>query len=611
MTVDDQRRGVTVVVPTWNALAYTKECLGALREVTEHDDWRVVVVDNGSTDGTVEWLRAQAWLSVLPQPQNLGYARACNLGMTAADPADDIVLLNNDVVVDDPQWLTNLQAAAHSDPAAGVVGARLLADDGRISHLGSYLLPVSLRGEQLGGQELDVGQCRRTREVEAVVFALVYLRRDTLDRVGLLDESYFAYFEDSDYCLRVRRAGLKVLVAGDVGAVHRGNVSTRENKVDFWPMFNRSRKIFAKQWSSWLDRGAYDQELVWHSVLNRAPGYAVQSRNLMKALHFAGVRIAYRDAYEGEKRQTDDLLVNDLLKRPVRRDVPQVAFCQADVFKGVEGRVRAGWTMLEVSGLPEEWVDGCNAMTEVWVPSSFNRETFVDSGVRRPVHVMPLGVDVHYFNPGITAFRPSPRYTFLSVFEWGERKGAELLLQAYADEFKASEDVLLLLSVYNRDRAIDVRHEVARALPSSSPPVVVMVNPEFAASQMAALYRSADCFVLPSRGEGWGMPVLEAMACGLPAIATQWSAMADFLDQTVGYPLAVKALVPARARCPWYEGFDWAEPDVEHLRVLMRTVAENPVEARRRGMAAAASVAASYSLEEAARRVKDRLRELA
>ena len=238
---DGEGTAVTIVVPTWNALAYTKECLAALREVTEHPDWRVVVVDNGSTDGTLGWLRDQAWLTVLAQPENLGYGRACNIGIAAARPGDDIVLLNNDVVVDDPGWLARLQDAAHADPSVGIAGARLLAGDGRLSHTGSHMLPVSLRGEQEGGQELDVGQCRRRREVEAVVFALVYLRRDTIEQVGVLDEAYFAYFEDSDYCLRVRRAGRTVVYAGDVSATHHGNVSTRENKVDFFPLFNRSR----------------------------------------------------------------------------------------------------------------------------------------------------------------------------------------------------------------------------------------------------------------------------------------------------------------------------------------------------------------------------------
>ena len=150
---------------------------------------------------------------------------------------------------------------------------------------------------------------------------------------------------------------------------------------------------------------------------------------------------------------------------------------------------------------------------------------------------------------------------------------------------------------------MDVRHEITKLLPSRCPPVVVMVSPEFPTYQMGSLYRSADCFVLSTRGEGWGMPILEAMASGLPAIATDWSAIPDFLHEGVGYPLAVKSLVPARARCPWYDGFEWAEPDVDHLRALMRSVTEDPVEARRRGTAAAAEVAATYSIERAVERV--------
>jgi glycosyltransferase involved in cell wall biosynthesis len=226
------------------------------------------------------------------------------------------------------------------------------------------------------------------------------------------------------------------------------------------------------------------------------------------------------------------------------------------------------------------------------------------------VRVMPFGVDVDYLNPEITSYRPSTRFTFLSVFEWGERKAPELLLRAYVEEFKESEDVLLLLSVFNRDPTVEVRAEIAALNLAAGPPVVVLVNPEFADYQMGALYRSADCFVLPTRGEGWGMPVLEAMACGLPTIATAWSGPADFLTEDVGYPLRSDGLMPAVARCPYYEGFEWANPDYEHLRHLMREVYEDPEEGRRRGLAAAAEVAARWTWEHAARRVHERVLEL-
>ncbi|MDQ4070030.1 MAG: glycosyltransferase [Actinomycetota bacterium] len=601
-------RPVAVVMPTWNALAYTRACVAALRSRTEHPAWRLVVVDNGSTDGTVEWLRTVDGVAVIANPRNLGFSKACNMGIAAASGDEDVVLINNDVEILDPRWLTSMQEAAYGSPHVGVVGCRLVDGEGLISHLGSFMPPIALFGQQMGGQELDINQARRDRTVESVVFAQVYLARACIDRTGVLDEEFFSYFEDADYCVRAQRAGFRVLFAGEVTSVHHGNVSTRENRVDFWSMFNRSQRVFERKWADWLENGRYDTQVVWHSILHRAPGYALQSRKLMLALNFEGVRVMYRNAYGEDDGRIEHPLLDDIRARKPRLDVPQVAFCQADVFRGVKGRRRVGWTMLEVDGLPEAWVAGCNSMDEVWVPASFNVETFRESGVRAPIHVMPLGVDVDYFHPGITGFRPSDRFTFLSVFEWGERKGAELLLRAFADEFKESEDVLLLLSIYNRDPDVDVHGEIVKLGLGPCPPIIVMVNAEFVDYQMGSLYRSADCFVLPTRGEGWGMPVLEAMASGLPTIATAWSGPADFLNAETGYPLEVRSLVPAKAKCPYYDGFRWADPDVEHLRFLMRHVVDRPDEARSKGAAAASFVAANLTWEHAARRVKDRLR---
>ena len=103
------------------------------------------------------------------------------------------------------------------------------------------------------------------------------------------------------------------------------------------------------------------------------------------------------------------------------------------------------------------------------------------------------------------------------MVEGGGRKGVDILLDAYAQDFKPSEDVLLLLSVYNRDRAGDVRHEITKLLPSRCPPVVVMVSPEFPTYQMGSLYRSAARFLLPTPGAGWGVPLRDAIATAPPA----------------------------------------------------------------------------------------------
>ena len=195
-------------------------------------------------------------------------------------------------------------------------------------------------------------------------------------------------------------------------------------------------------------------------------GYAVQSRQLMSRLHFAGIKVAYQNAYDLKDKPLDDHLLDKIVKRPLRRDVTQVALCQAGTFPRVKGRHTVGWTMLEVTGLPPEWVAGCNSMDEIWVPASFNVETFRNSGVTAPIRVMPLGVDVDYFHPEITGYRPSNRFTFLSVFEWGERKAPEVLLRAYAEEFEDSDDVLLLLSITNRDPDVNVEQQMAETPPA-------------------------------------------------------------------------------------------------------------------------------------------------
>jgi GT2 family glycosyltransferase len=640
-TAEQQKliRDVAIIIVTWNNLEGTANCLRHLEQVIPKEP-QVLIVDNASNErvrGLLEQYQSRAAIETKFNKRNLGFSHAVNQGIRAIGNEADIILLNNDVLINDPLWISKLQNAAYSDEKIGIVGCRLINDQGLFLHAGIHLPPESYWGIELGGGELDIGQYQTNHDVEAITFALAYIKRSVIETIGLLDPSYFAYFEDVDYCFRARNVGFRIFYLGELTCVHLQGSSTRKDKSFFNSIYRDAQSVFIKKWKK-SEYFSSENGLVWHSISNLPTGYSLSSLNIIKELQNRRIDVRYKYIYgKGtvfpySERLSVDPVALAIQSRPLKNYPLQVAFSQADMFYKNFGSYRVGYTMFEADGLPREWVNQCNQMDEVWVPSSFNKTTFSNSGVKVPIFIMPLGIQKEHFNPYIRERRFSKRFTFLSIFEWSERKGQEILIRAFLNEFPKQDDALLVLKVFNPDIRNSIPLELSKAGISFNKKirivtvnshisydeleqcddenVVVFINADVPYYQLGCLYRGVDCFVLPTRGEGWGLPVMEAMACSIPVIATEWSALCDFYNEEVGYPVRVKKLIPSITKSPYYEGLKWAEPDSEHLQYRMRYVFENRKKAEQKARQASEFILKNYSWENAISSMVQRVSEI-
>jgi glycosyltransferase involved in cell wall biosynthesis len=137
---------------------------------------------------------------------------------------------------------------------------------------------------------------------------------------------------------------------------------------------------------------------------------------------------------------------------------------------------------------------------------------------------------------------------------------------------------------------------------------VYVIDTHIAQSELPRVYKAADAFVLPSRGEGWGRPLVEAMSMSLPVIATNWSGPTEFLTEDNSYPLAVDRMSEVMEGP--FEGHLWAEPSESKLRVLMRRVMDNPAEAKAKGRKAREDMIRQFSPEIVADIVADQIQNI-
>jgi GT2 family glycosyltransferase len=236
----------SIIIPLYNRVLFTTICVRALMAVADHwDECEVILVDNGSTDGTAAFLAMlDAPFCVISNAQNLGFARACNQGAAAARGAH-LIFLNNDTVPQ-PGWLAALCAAITGPDAPAVVGGRLLFPDDTIQHAG---LGFNARHEPVHlfyGEAAD-GAARHSRPVPAVTGACLMVARERFLASGGFDEGYRNGFEDLDYCCRMRAAGGTVWYEAGSVVYHFESASDGRYRSD-----RANAERFQARWGEWL-----------------------------------------------------------------------------------------------------------------------------------------------------------------------------------------------------------------------------------------------------------------------------------------------------------------------------------------------------------------------
>jgi N-acetylglucosaminyl-diphospho-decaprenol L-rhamnosyltransferase len=229
---------LAVVILNYRTPDLTLACLASLEpQLDEHT--RVIVVDNASGDGSADRIEHEIiarglHAEVLRSPINGGFAAGMNYGINAAH-ADGYILLNSDTIMR-PDALAQLREAMRSHPDAGVVGPALIDEHGEtaancfrdpkpLSEL-VRAAQTGVLGKLLRSFELVFPTASEPVEPDWIAFACVLVRREVIERIGALDDGYFMYFEDVDYCRRAREAGFRILYWPAAQVMHFGGASS-------------------------------------------------------------------------------------------------------------------------------------------------------------------------------------------------------------------------------------------------------------------------------------------------------------------------------------------------------------------------------------------------
>jgi glycosyltransferase involved in cell wall biosynthesis len=337
-------------------------------------------------------------------------------------------------------------------------------------------------------------------------------------------------------------------------------------------------------------------------------GYAAAAKGYLCEFYRNHIPVTWEPLNFDDSRLGDDnyynLIAKSLINKKIKEYDTVIIHCTPDLWPlllsqrpdVIRNKRVIGYAVWETSKLHPSWVEKMNrSVHEIWCPSQYNKKVFEDSGVKVPITVIPhifLKFDlpdrdkVHiYSHTTQNVMASSTRFTFYNISEMNARKGVDDLLKTYCESFTSYDNVRLLLKVHHRGYSIENKmhcvhkiNEICSKYPN--PPRIDYILNNMSDTDIASLHAIGDCYVSLCKSEGFGLPIYEAHKYGKQIIATGHGGHLDFLGNEhpglVKYELAkVKGMENFSKM--YIEESEWALPDLEHAKELMKGAYERAI----------------------------------
>ncbi|MGE5222657.1 MAG: glycosyltransferase family 2 protein [Omnitrophica WOR_2 bacterium] len=246
---------LSIIIINWNTHDLLGQCLRSIFANPPGSDFEIWVIDNGSTDRSLEMLKESfPSVKVIANHENVGFARANNQGMQQAE-GEYFLLINSDTIVQ-PGAIDGMLHTAEENPEAGIVGCKLLNQDGSIQE--SWAEFPTVASEILGRnfrKRTQVSSGEALYRVDWVGGACLLVRKEAVQQVGMLDESYFMYSEEVDWCYRMKASGWNTYFLESVEIIHLGGGSARRTSFDqLLRLYDSKLRFFKKNYGKWQAR---------------------------------------------------------------------------------------------------------------------------------------------------------------------------------------------------------------------------------------------------------------------------------------------------------------------------------------------------------------------